>query len=60
MVLQQIISKLTAPTWPDAKPLPAHVRDMRINHEALALHIKHAASGQSDNTQCGYGKKVKQ
>jgi len=58
--LTHLIERFTAAPWPDAKPLPEHVRVMKINHEALALHVSRAAREPSVNRQRGYGKKVKQ
>lgn len=58
MGFQQLITKLTGPTWPDAKPLPQHVRAVRLDHKLL-LHME-GAMKPSDRVETGYGKKAVQ
>lgn len=39
----------------EAKPLPPHVRDVKLNIDALALHMSNAHK-PSDRTEIGYKK----
>lgn len=48
------LSKLFPAPLPVLKPMPAHVRDMRIDVCALAIHMFHASSGPSPNTVSGF------
>lgn len=46
---------LMAPTWPDAKPLPAHVQAVTLDAKLLMIHME-AAHKPSERTEAGYSK----
>jgi hypothetical protein len=42
--LEYLINRLRGP-WPDAKPLPKHVANLKLNPELLLIHLIKTTNG---------------
>ena len=46
---RQIINGWGEPLWPDAKPLPEHVKNVRIDQKFMQLHMHEAEKPKARN-----------